>query len=144
MLFLCNFLHGGTILWDVENKLFQLCIKYIKYIIILNIFFQAFPQWFWLTYPEKTNFFQVLISLGVLCWVSFLAYMHSVISRLISETYLIETQIRAYLWNYLKCFWFLEILDTKKIFLMFDLGKHSILRTTIYSSLRFLGLVLNC
>ena len=144
MLFLCNFLHGGTILWDVENKLFQLCIKYIKYIIILNIFFQAFPQWFWLTYPEKTNFFQVLISLGVLCWVSFLAYMHSVISRLISETHLIETEIRAYLWNYLKCFWFLEILDTKKIFLMFDLGKHSILRTTIYSPLRFLGLVLNC
>ena len=139
MLFLCNFLHGGTILWDVENKLFQLCIKYIKYIIILNIFFQAFPRWFWLTYPEKTDFF--LISLGVLCWVSFLAYMHSVISRLISETHLIETQIRAYL---LKCFWFLEILDTKKIFLMFDLGKHSILRTTIYSSLRFLGLVLNC
>ena len=142
MLFLCNFLHGGTILWDVENKLFQLCIKYIKYIIILNIFFQAFPRWSWLTYPEKTDFF--LISLGVLCWVSFLAYMHSVISRLISETHLIETQIRAYLWNYLKCFWFLEILDTKKIFLMFDLGKHSILRTTIYSSLRFLGLVLNC
>ena len=142
MLFLCNFLHGGTILWDVENKLFQLCIKYIKYIIILNIFFQAFPRWSWLTYPEKTDFF--LISLGVLCWVSFLAYMHSVISRLISETHLIETQIRAYLWNYLKCFWFLEILDTKKIFLMFDLGKHSILRTTINSSLRFLGLVLNC
>ena len=142
MLFLCNFLHGGTILWDVENKLFQLCIKYIKYIIILNIFFQAFPRWFWLTYPEKTDFF--LISLGVLCWVSFLAYMHSVISRLISETHLIETQIRAYLWNYLKCFWFLEIIKKKKIFLMFDLGKHSILRTTIYSSLRFLGLVLNC
>ena len=134
MLFLCSFLHGETILWDVENKLFQLCIKYIKYIIILNIFFQAFPRWFWLTYPEKTDFFQVLISLGVLCWVSFLAYMHSVISRL----------LRAYLWNYLKCFWFLEILDTKKIFLMFDLGKHSILRTTIYSPLRFLGLVLNC